>query len=112
MNMHITAYPILQLETSKETLFCFIAILNITVTVGSPCFIPYNECEAASTLICYSCYHCHSRAGTLYKHLVLFVLVIVLFVLRFTDSDYAFGIFSSSYYMIEHDTSLIVITTS
>jgi hypothetical protein len=23
MNMHIRAYPILQLETSKETLFCF-----------------------------------------------------------------------------------------
>jgi hypothetical protein len=53
MNMHIRAYPILQLETSKETLFCFIAILNITVTVGSPFFIPYNKREAASTLICY-----------------------------------------------------------
>jgi hypothetical protein len=65
MNMHIRAYPILQLETSKGTLFCVIAILNITVTVGSPCFIPYKECEAASTLICYYCYHCHSRAGTM-----------------------------------------------
>jgi hypothetical protein len=53
MNMHIRAYPILQLETSKGTLFCVIAILNITVTVGSPCFISYKECEAASTLICY-----------------------------------------------------------
>ena len=112
MNMHIRAYPILQLETSKETLFCFIAILNLTVTVGSPFFIPYNECEAASTLICYNCYHCHSRAGPLYNHFVLFLLAIVLSVLRCTDYEYSFGIFSTSYYMIEHDTSLIVITTS
>jgi heme/copper-type cytochrome/quinol oxidase subunit 2 len=36
MNMHIRVYPILQLETSIGTLFCVIAILNITVTVRSP----------------------------------------------------------------------------
>jgi cbb3-type cytochrome oxidase cytochrome c subunit len=91
MNMHIRTYPILQLETSKETLFCFIAILNITVTVGSPCFIPYKECEAASTLICYNCYHCHSRAFRLFgaEHNRAIHLIVIIAPLYIFDQEHS-----------------------